>query len=82
MQRLTTPAPIATAVANDSLGFSDVVAGTRNLVANILETLSSFKFTRLMTRLFTGTSVMLIREIILFIRLFVLGFPTSAGQLL
>lgn len=81
LQRLTTPAPIAAAAANDSLGIGDVVTGASNLVASISETLSSFTFSGLMTRFFTGTTVMLIREIMLFIRQFVLGFLYVCGPI-
>ena len=78
---LTTPPDVAAAAKNDSLGLGDVVTGAASLMSSISETLSSFTFSGIMTRLFTATTVLIVREIMTFIQQFILGFLYVSGPI-
>jgi hypothetical protein len=81
LSALTTPPDVAAAAKNDSLGLGDVVTGAASLMSSISETLSSFTFSGIMTRLFTATTVLIVREIMTFIQQFILGFLYVSGPI-
>ena len=81
LRDLTTPPAVAAAARNDSMGIGDVVSGASALMSSISETLSTFTFSGLMTRLFTATTVLIIRKIMTFIQQFILGFLYVCGPI-
>ncbi|GAA4389322.1 hypothetical protein GCM10023186_36550 [Hymenobacter koreensis] len=78
---LTTPASVAAAARNDSMGIGDIVAGASSLMTSISQTLSSFTLSGILTRLFTATAVLIIRHIMQFIQQFILGFLYVCGPI-
>ncbi|WP_460676405.1 hypothetical protein [Hymenobacter coalescens] len=81
LRDLTTPPAVAAAARNDSMGIGDIVSGASALMTSISETLSTFTFSGLMTRLFTATTVLIIRKIMTFIQQFILGFLYVCGPI-
>lgn len=78
---LTTPAPVAAAAKNDFLGLGDVVMGAAAMMSSVAESISNFTFSGLMTRLFTATTVLIIRNIMQFLQQFILGFLYVCGPI-
>ncbi|MGI4734270.1 MAG: hypothetical protein ACRYG7_03735 [Janthinobacterium lividum] len=81
LSALTTPPDVAAAAKNDSFAIGDVVTGAASLMSSLQETLSSFTFSGIMTRLFTATTVLIVREIMTFIQQFILGFLYVSGPI-
>ncbi|RAK62439.1 conjugal transfer protein TraG N-terminal domain-containing protein [Hymenobacter edaphi] len=81
LRDLTTPPAVAAAARNDSMGIGDIVSGASALMTSISETLSTFTFSGLMTRVFTATTVLIIRKIMTFIQQFILGFLYVCGPI-
>ena len=78
---LTTPAPVAAAAKSDALGLGDVVTGAAAMMTSVVESISNFTFSGLMTRLFTATTVLIVREVMVFLQQFILGFLYVCGPI-
>jgi hypothetical protein len=81
LSALTTPRPVAAAAQNDSVSVGDIVAGASAMMSSIADTVSNFTFSGIMTKLFTATTVLIIREIMTFLQQFILGFLYVCGPI-
>ncbi|SMB79266.1 hypothetical protein SAMN00120144_3101 [Hymenobacter roseosalivarius DSM 11622] len=81
LSALTTPPAVAAAASNDNIGMGDIVSGAAAMISSISDTLSSFTFSGIMTRLFTATTVLIVREIMTFLQQFILGFLYVSGPI-
>lgn len=79
--KLTTPQTAAAAAGRDSISMGDVVAEASSMIATISDTLTSFTFSGIMTRLFTGTTVLIVRTVMEFFQQFILGFLYICGPI-
>ncbi|WP_066833958.1 hypothetical protein [Rufibacter ruber] len=81
LQKLTTPPGIAAAAQSDNVAQTDVVEQGGAWYSKIYNSIANFSLMNLITRFFTTTTVMLVRQIVLFIRQFVLGFLYVIGPI-
>lgn len=81
LQQLTTPPSMAAAAQSDNVSQSDMVEHGGNMFTQMYNAVSNFSLMNLITQFFTGTTVMLIRQIVLFIRQFILGFLYVIGPI-
>ena len=81
LSKLTTPASVATAAKTDSMSIGDVVTGASDMMASAINMVSSFSLSNLLTRLFTGGAVLVVRQIMLFLQQFILGFLYVCGPI-
>ncbi|WP_207435964.1 hypothetical protein [Sabulibacter ruber] len=81
LQRLTAPPGVAAAAQSDAVAPAEVVEQGGAWYAKIYHRLASFSLMNLITELFTTTTVLLIRQVVLFLRQFVLGFLYVVGPL-
>lgn len=81
LQELTTPPGIAAAAQADNVAPSDVVEQGGSWYSKIYNSITSFSIMNLITQFFTTTTVMIVRQIVLFIRQFVLGFLYVIGPI-
>ncbi|QNP54457.1 hypothetical protein H9L05_22420 (plasmid) [Hymenobacter qilianensis] len=72
---------MAAAAKSDALGLGDVVTGAAAMMTSVVESISNFTFSGLMTRLFTATTVLIVREVMLFLQQFILGFLYVCGPI-
>ncbi|WP_181307946.1 hypothetical protein [Rufibacter sp. XAAS-G3-1] len=81
LQKLTTPPGIAAAAQSDHVAQTDVVEQGGAWYSKIYNSIANFSLMNLITQFFTTTTVMLVRQIVLFIRQFVLGFLYVIGPI-
>jgi hypothetical protein len=81
LQELTTPPGIAAAAQADNVAPADVVEQGGSWYSRIYNSITSFSIMNQITHFFTTTTVMLVRQIVLFIRQFVLGFLYVIGPI-
>ncbi|WP_157433308.1 hypothetical protein [Adhaeribacter aquaticus] len=81
LQKLTTPPGIAAAAQSDNIAPADVVEQGGTWYAKIYNSIANFSIMHIITQFFTSTTVMLVRQIVLFIRQFVLGFLYVIGPI-
>ncbi|MFB9865588.1 hypothetical protein [Rufibacter immobilis] len=81
LQKLTTPPGIAAAAQSDNVAQTDVVEQGGAWYSKIYNSIANFSLMNLITQFFTTTTVLLVRQIVLFIRQFVLGFLYVIGPI-
>ncbi|KAA5539647.1 hypothetical protein [Adhaeribacter rhizoryzae] len=81
LQKLTTPPGIAAAAQSDNVAPSDVVEQGGAWYSKIYNSIASFSIMNLITQFFTTTTVLIVRQTVLFIRQFILGFLYVIGPI-
>lgn len=81
IQQLTQPVATLTTPGGDPPSMFDFVQQGGQIISDLKDMLSNFSIMGLLTRLFTTTTVLLIRNLFFFIRQFVLGFLYVSGPI-
>jgi hypothetical protein len=81
LQKLTTAPGIAAAAQSDNVAPSDVVEQGGAWYSKIYNSIASFSIMNLITQFFTTTTVLIVRQTVLFIRQFILGFLYVIGPI-